>query len=200
MLNRGDDQLTADEHFPVELRSDHDAVVAGFSWATDLPTDTTVVRSDPTGDAAARRAALKALLSAVRSAPTGAAVRLVTSRADLYALRSRLRAAALRGVDVRVSITSSALSPAERKLRSELAAAGPASWLRACTGGCAQQWLTSGAPRTLMMVGGGAGAWVARLDTGRALTRALVQRPTKLTVSSGRAALQQGDLLVRAVA
>jgi endonuclease/exonuclease/phosphatase (EEP) superfamily protein YafD len=200
VFNRGAEQLVASQHFPVELRSDHDAVVADLTWVTDLPTDTTVVRSDPAGGPAERRAVLARMSAGIRAAAPGATVRLVTSRADLFSLRSRLRAAAVRGVAVQVSVTSPTFSDPERRLVRQLRASGQASsWARRCRDACAQQWAGSGAPRSLMLVSDVSGAWTTRYDTGRALTRAVVQRPTKLVVSSGPTALRQADVLVRRV-
>jgi endonuclease/exonuclease/phosphatase (EEP) superfamily protein YafD len=200
VFNRGDDQLAVDGHFPVELKSDHDAVVADLSWLGDAPGETTVVRSTPDGTPAERRAVLARAVGGVTAAPAGSTVRLVTSRTDLPALRSALRTAATRGVAVRVSITSSPLETGERKLRRQLAATGSTtSWVRPCAGPCADQWEASRAPTSLMLVSDAAGNWVERYDTGRALTGAVLAKPTKLTVSVGTAALRQAEVLVRQV-
>lgn len=200
VFNRGAGQLVTDQHFPVELNSDHDAVVAGLSWTTDLPTETTVVRSDPGGEPAEQRAVLNSLSTAIRGAEPGATIRLVTSRAELFLLRSRLRAAAQRGVSVQVSITSSPLEPAERKLRRQLRATGTANtWVERCAGACGTQWASQRAPQTLMLVSDTTGAWAARYDTGRALTTAILERPSKLTIRFGQSALTEADQLVRRI-
>ena len=53
---RAKSQLQVDWHRPVELNSDHDAVVAGLSWTTDPPeAETTTVRSQPDGTDEERR-------------------------------------------------------------------------------------------------------------------------------------------------
>lgn len=189
---RGAEKIVADQHYPVELKSDHDAVVAGLSWVEDLPTDTILVRSDPNGGTAARRSVLRALKKGINNAPAGATLRMVSTRVDLFAARSRLVAAARRGVSVQVSVVKRPLTAAEVKLRQQLSdTAQGNSWVQECQEACAQAWSGSSPPRTLILVSDAAGAWAVRQDVSRWVTNAVIERSTELTLSTGQTALDE---------
>uniref|UniRef100_UPI002B2673D0 endonuclease/exonuclease/phosphatase family protein n=1 Tax=Nocardioides sp. TaxID=35761 RepID=UPI002B2673D0 len=197
VFNRGAETLVADRHYPVELKSDHDAVVAGLSWLGDLESESVSVRSNPAGGAAERRSVLKSIKVGINSVPAGGAIRLVTRRVDLYAVRARLVAAARRGVAVQVSIVGKPLSEVENKLAQQLSETGQASsWVRRCTGSCARTWDAASTPRTLMLTGEEAGSWSVRFDVDRWLTAAVVERTTSVTRSVGENALQEASDLV----
>ncbi|MGA8848152.1 MAG: endonuclease/exonuclease/phosphatase family protein [Nocardioides sp.] len=189
---RGSETIVADQHYPVELKSDHDAVVAGLSWVQDVPTDTILVRSDPEGSVADRRSVLRAMKKGINDAPAGATLRMVSSRVDLFAARSRLVAAARRGVSVQVSVVVRPLTAAETGLRRQLRETGQgSSWVRRCQAACAQAWAEASPPRTLILVSDATGAWTVRQDVSRWVTSALVERSTQLTVSTGKTALDE---------
>ncbi len=189
---RGSEKLVAEQHYPVELNSDHDAVVAGMSWISDVPSDTVLVRSDPNGDTAARRSVLRGLKNGINAAQSGATLRVVSTRVDLFAARSRLVAAARRGVSVQVSVVSRTLSAMELKLRQQLRdTAQGNSWVRRCQDACATAWTESSPPKTLILISDGAGTWNVRQDVSRWVTNAVVQRSTELTVSTGQTALDE---------
>ncbi len=192
IYNRGSETLLADQHYPVELKSDHDAVVAGFSWTEDLPEDTVLVRSDPDGGNAAKRSVLRSLKKGINAAVPGSTFRMVSSRVDLFAARSRLAAAARRGVSVQVSVVSGPMTTMELKLRKALRASGQGnSWIRRCKDACAQAWTEAVPPPTLILVSDAAGAWSLRQDLSRSVTTDVVERSTDLTLRTGQSALDE---------
>ena len=195
---RGSEKIVADQHYPMELKSDHDAVVAGLSWTTDIPSDTILVRSDPNGGTAARRSVLRALKKGINAAPAGATLRMVSTRVDLFAARSRLVAAARRGASVQVSVVARPLTAVEVKLRQQLRGTAQGnSWVRRCRSTCAQAWKASSPPRTLILVSDAAGAWSVRQDVSRWVTNAVIERSTDLTVSTGQAALDEAAQILQ---
>ena len=197
VFNRGAETIVADRHYAVELKSDHDAVVAGLSWLGDLESESVSVRSNPAGGAAERRSALKSLKVGINAVPAGGVVRLVTRRVDLYAVRARLVAAARRGAAVQVSIVGKPFSEVETKLQQQLVATGQAdSWVRGCTGACARTWSNASPPRTLMLTGEAPSTWSVRFDVDRWLTSSVIKRSTSVTRSVGDHALEEaGDLV-----
>ncbi|MET0525113.1 MAG: endonuclease/exonuclease/phosphatase family protein [Nocardioides sp.] len=200
VFDRGTDILTPDSQYPVELRSDHDAVVAGLSWATDPPTDTQVVANDPHGDAAAQRAALASLVSGIRTAEAGSTVALATYGIDLPSVVQQIKRALNRGVHVRVATAGKYETARERRLTRIMTRHGDsASWLHRCGATCRSSWKDAGMPKTFMMVSDAAGTWTARFDTNRRLDPALVQKVSRVRISTGPIALQEGQRLLRVI-
>ncbi len=64
-----DDQIQVVSQHPVELNSDHNAVVAGLSWTVDAPGQTTVVRNNPTGTNAEQRVVLNEAVASCATRP-----------------------------------------------------------------------------------------------------------------------------------
>ena len=190
------DALLADRQYPTELYSDHDAVTVGYSWTTDVPTDTVVVTSDPAGGDASRRLALTTVANAINAAQPGSTIALATTGMDLYALTRRLSAAAARGVHVQVVTGNRALTVPEKRLQRRLSAPGVAtSRLRQCSAACRTTWTKSGVPRGFLMVSDTAGVWTQRLDSNRKLSQVMLDRSTRITVRSGEVALADGAKL-----
>ena len=200
VFDRGVDALTPDNQYAVELKSDHDAVVAGLSWTTDLPSETVVVTNDPRGDVTGQRAALESILDGLRSAQPGTVVELATYRLELPAVVRQLSRALDRGVHVRVSTASDARTKPERRLGRILASHGdPHSWLRRCGASCRTTWRDAGVPRGFMMVSDPDGTWKARYDASRKLAPVLVEKLSRVRISTGSNALEEGAELLRAV-
>jgi len=88
---RGTDVLLAENQHPVELNSDHDAVVGGWNWQSDLRSQSRVITNDPDGDSASRRAVARALLHGIRSADAGSVVALATTRLGLHGVVRQLK-------------------------------------------------------------------------------------------------------------
>ena len=201
VYHQGSEELVVDRHYPVALKSDHDAVVADFSWTEDLEADSTLVRSNPDGDAAERLSVLRAMKRGIKRVEPGGAVRVVTTRLDLFALRSTLRKAAERGVAVRISLVRKPLSDVERKLRKQLKASGQdATWLRRCRQVCAQEWEAAQPPKSLMLTSDAFGTWTTRYDVERWLTSSLIERATRLSMTSAVAEVREAGALARRVA
>ncbi|GAA0981432.1 hypothetical protein ENKNEFLB_03280 [Nocardioides aquaticus] len=143
-------QLEADVHFPVELNSDHDAVVAGLSWTTKAPGATVEVRNDPGGEVAQQRAVVVENLREIRSAPVGGLVQVATQGLTLRAVYRDLLAAVERGVKVRYVTRGSRLSEHEALLAARLRASAGSSF-RQCTASCAAQWRTHQMPSVVLV-------------------------------------------------
>lgn len=197
---RGSESLLAGEHRPVELWSDHDAVVAGLSWQADAPTTMRRVANDPDGERADQRAVLHSLVGGIRRAGSGSLVQVATTRLDLAPVVRQLKRAVARGVHVQVVIGDRRPTTAERRVARALAASGDgASWLRRCGARCQDAWKAHRVPRGFMLVTGPDGTGLERYDTNRSLTSALVERVATLDVSTGRTALEEGREMFRAL-
>jgi len=196
--DRGD--LAATGQRPVELNSDHDAVVADLAWQTDAPVSTRTVTNDPSGDLGTQRVALRSLAQAVRSAPPGGTIELATRSLDAVAVTRPLKRALARGVHVRIVTASKTLTLREARLQRTIAARADAgSWLHRCSGTCLESWRSAGVPPALVLVSDPSGAWQTRAQANRALTWNLVAAPTRVTISTGPDALAEGAGLFDAV-
>jgi endonuclease/exonuclease/phosphatase family metal-dependent hydrolase len=180
---RSKGKLEADWHRPVELNSDHDAVVAGLSWTTEAPNPevTTTVRSQPDGTDEERRAVARALRDHLASAAAGDTVQVATSGLNLPLADRALRRAEARGVRVRVTTLSLRLTWRERRLMRTLDTNG--SWLRRCQGACRTGWQEAQAP-SLLLVTGANGDGKVRIDVSRRLRREVVTRPTSARITT----------------
>jgi endonuclease/exonuclease/phosphatase (EEP) superfamily protein YafD len=194
LFDRGVDTLTVDDAYPVELNSDHDAVVGGFSWQVDAPADTQLVTSSPSApDKATRRASLSTILSGIRSTPTGATIDVATTRLDLPSVGRKLRHAITRGVHVRLVAAGSEPTAEENRLARVAAASGDAeSWVRRCVDACRQAYADAGLPRGFVLVSDASGAWRARYDASRELSSFMLTRRTQVQVRTGPIALDEG--------
>lgn len=200
VFNRGDAQLTATRHWPVELNSDHDAVVGGFDWQVDPASQIETVQNDPSGDLAAKRAALRQLVSSIHSAPTGATVEIATTRFDVTSMLRQARAALDRGVHVRVTIGGPYSTPRQRRLERAIVNSGdPASRFRICSGSCLTRWQALQVPKTLMMVSDAEGTWVKRHDLSRMLTPLAITSRTTATTYVGPIGLARGKQMLAAL-
>jgi endonuclease/exonuclease/phosphatase (EEP) superfamily protein YafD len=184
---RAQGQLRADWHRKVELNSDHDAVVAGLSWATEAPDPVIVVRSQPDGTSAERRAAARALRQQLAQTTDGETVQLATSGLTLPIADRALRRADARGVRVQVTTLSRELTWRERRLVRTLDSQG--SWLRRCQDACRTQWQQHQSP-TLVLVTDAGGDDKVRLDVSRRLTRDVITRRTTARTATSRWALE----------
>jgi endonuclease/exonuclease/phosphatase (EEP) superfamily protein YafD len=200
VFNRGADQLKASGHRPVELHSDHDAVVADLGWQVDAPDQTREVVSDPDGGDAARRAVVTELERTIRDTEPGSTVEVVTAGLDLWAVFRRLRGALARDVHVRLVTRSGELTRQERRLAGSVRRSGDAeSSVRHCDGDCRRAWWEAGGPRTMLFVSDANRAGQVRADVNRNLTRAVMTRRTKLVYRNGDSSLESGQRLLRVV-
>jgi endonuclease/exonuclease/phosphatase (EEP) superfamily protein YafD len=183
-------QLQVDWHRPVELNSDHDAVVAGLSWTTDPPQSevTTVVRSRPDGTEEERLAVATALREHLASTAAGDTVRVATRGLNLALADRALRNAEARGVRVQFTSLSARLTWRERGLRQALDANG--SWLRRCQADCRTAWMQD-KPPSLLLVTGANGDEKVRIDVSRRLRRAVVTRRTTARITTSRSAMTE---------
>lgn len=194
------DELPPVNHYPIELKSDHDAVVAEFAWTVDAPTDTTIVSNDPAGTRPERRAALNTLLAGIQAAEPGAQIALATTSLEFPAVSRQLALALGRGVHVRVITASAEPTPTEKRLTKAVADSGDTrSSVRRCNASCRSSWTSAGLPRTLMMVSDTAGSWTTRFDVARKLGKALVSSPSQVTVRVGSIALEDGEQLLESI-
>ena len=194
VFNRGEGQLVAEQHRPIELNSDHDAVVVGLSWLVDAPADTTRVENQPAGDTESQRRALVALAEQIRATESGSQLEVVTSQLQRRAVFRALRAAAARGVQVRVTTRSGELTGRERRLVQELAATGDQeSYVRRCQQSCRAAWRDSGMARSFLLVRGVNGNPTLRLDVNRNLDEAMIERRTTLVLRTGQLGLADGE-------
>jgi endonuclease/exonuclease/phosphatase family metal-dependent hydrolase len=186
---RPKNQLQVDWHRPVELNSDHDAVVAGLSWTTEPPQPaTTVVRSQPDGTDEERLAVATALRQHLARTAAGETVRVATRGLNLPVVDRALRRAEARGVRVQVTTLSARLTWRERRLLRTLDTHG--SWLRRCQGACRTAWMAD-QPPSLLLVTGADGNGKVRIDVSRRLRQVVVTRPTTARITTARAALNE---------
>lgn len=186
---RGTDQLKADTHYPVELNSDHDAVVAGLSWKTDAPASTTTVTNDPEGTRTERRAVASAVTGAIRDARSGGLVEVATRGTDLRPVHRALVNAHERGVRVRLTTSSRQLTDRERAL-ARLLAGAPGSGVERCLDDCATQWEQTHPPSTVLVSDGEERARLL-VEVTRRLRPSVITRRTRATLSTGEVALEQ---------
>ena len=186
---RGKGQLQVDWHRPVELNSDHDAVVAGLSWTTPAPNPvTTIVRSQPDGTTEERLAVRTALRKHLGRTVAGETVRVATRDLNLPLAYRALQRAEARGVRVQVTTRSTRLTWRERRLLRTLDANG--SWLRRCQGACRTEW-EQDQPPSLLLVTGADGNGKVRIDVSRRLRRVVVTRATTARITTSRSALNE---------
>ncbi len=185
---RGKGQLQADSHRPVELNSDHDAVVAELSWTTEAPAPTTIVRSRPGGTAQERSAVGRVLRQHLGSTTAGDTVQVATGGLTLPLADRALRRAEARGVRVQLTTLSLRLTWRERRLLRTLDTNG--SWLRRCQGACRTRWQEEQAPSLLLVTGAG-GDGKVRIDVSRRLNRAVVTRRTSARITTSESALNE---------
>ena len=183
---RAKGQLEADWHRPVELNSDHDAVVAGFSWTQ--PPATTVVRSQPDGTTEERNAVGEVLRQHLARTSAGESIQVATSRLNLALAFRALRNAEERGVRVRVTTLSERLTWRERELLRTLDA--NRSWLRRCLDACRTQWSAEQAP-SLVLVTGADGEGKVRIDISRRLRQTILTRPTTARITTSKADMDE---------
>jgi hypothetical protein len=194
VFNRGGGELAVEQHRAAELNSDHDMVVAGLDWLVDAPADTQRVTSDPGGDKEAQRRALATLAADVASAGRGAELDVVTEGLHLRAVFRQLKAAAERGVHVRLTTRSEELTRQERRLARALAATGdPGSHVRQCVETCLQAWRDSGMARSFMLLRDAEGRTTLRVDVNRNLDEVVVERRTTVVHRTGKFALAAGQ-------
>ena len=198
VFDRGTDVLAPDNQYPVELRSDHDAVVAGLSWVSDP--ESWVVANNPRGNAADQRASLTSIVAGIRSAEPGSIVKLATYGLDLPAVVRQVKRAVYRGVQVRISTAGERVTSREQRL-SRFFAARPdsGSWLHRCGTSCRTRWQAVGISKTFMMVSDPAGGWKIRYDANRNLGPAIIARASRVRVSTGSVALRDGRERLRVV-
>lgn len=194
VFNRGAGKLAAEQHRAVELNSDHDAVVAGLSWLVDAPAETQRVVSDPGGDEDAQRRALDTLVADVAATERGSELDVVTSELHLRGVFRQLKAAAERGVHVRLTTRSETLTRQERRLTRALAATGGSgSYVRQCVDACLQAWRDSGMARSFMLLRDADGRARLRVDVNRNLDEAVVERRTRVVHRTGEHGLDAGE-------
>jgi endonuclease/exonuclease/phosphatase (EEP) superfamily protein YafD len=186
---RGAGQLDVDTHFPVELNSDHDAVVAGLSWTTDPPSSVTTVRNDPQGDRAARRAVSAAVRRQILRAEAGDLVQLATRGMNLRPVARALVDAYQRGVRVQLTTRSPELTAREKALAALVDGDGD-SWVKRCRTTCAQSWQESHPP-SQMLVSNGADQPRVLVDVTRRMRRSVVELATRATLRTGEVALTE---------
>jgi YD repeat-containing protein len=200
IFDRGTDVLLADSQYAVELNSDHNAVVAGFSWQVDLPSQSEVIKNDPTGDTASQRATATAVVKGIKSAEPRSQVAVATTRLELPRVMRALHAALDRGVRVHVVLAADRLTTPARRLARHMATLGNThNWLRRCTATCRTTYLQSRLPRGFLMVGNPDGTWRARYDANRKLSGVLVQDSSRVRISTGEVALRNGATMFRSI-
>lgn len=187
--------------YPVELNSDHDAVVADLSWTTDdEDPQTTVVVSQPSAGGAAQRAVVARLSAAIRSAEPGSTVRFATSEFGLGGLTRYLRRAVARGVHLQVTTANNQPSAQELRLRRVVRHSRDAkSWVHRRGSSCVTTWRTGGVPPSVLMVRDASGAWQARYDVNRKLTRDLLVRTSRVAIRVAPRALARGVAMFRVI-
>ena len=181
---RGKGQVQVDWHRPVELNSDHDAVVAGLSWTTPAPEPAdTVVTNQPDGTAQQRTAVLRTLRQNLADTAGGETVQLATRGLSLRLVARALRKADARAVRVQVTTLSPRLTFRERSLMRTLDTRG--SWLRRCRDACRTQWQAE-QPASLLLVSDANGNGKVRIDVSRRLSPAVVSRRTSARISKSQ--------------
>ena len=199
VFNRGAEKLEADRQASMELYSDHDAVVGGFGWLVDTPTETRRTYSDPEGDSEARRRAVAAVAAAIAATEPGQSVDVVGTGLALRVVFRRLRAAMNRGVEIDYLTRSPELTRRERGLARVAAAAGGGSSVSQCLDECLQAWRGTDMARTFLMVRDGGGDAVQRIDANRILTSAMLQLRTRLVTRTGEIGLAEGEEMLAAL-
>ncbi len=190
------EQLRAVDQRPVELRSDHDAVVARFAWTSDDASTSRAVANDPAGTKSARRAVVAEVLAAVDGATAGETVRVATQGVSLQAVQSSLVAAQRRGVRLQLTTRSRALTKHEQRL-ADLTAATP-GWVRQCLDACADDWRGRHAG-TVVLVTDVENVGRVAVTSSRRLRRSMVLRQARGVVETGSVTLEDlrldfGDL------
>jgi endonuclease/exonuclease/phosphatase (EEP) superfamily protein YafD len=188
---RGTDQLTVDTHFPVELNSDHDAVVAGMSWRSDPDETITTVSNNPRGARVEQRAVVTAVRGQIGHAGAGDLVQLATRDTSLSGIVRALRRAAVRGARVQVTTRSTALTPREQRLRSMLHGYS-GSWVRRCVGPCATAW-QSAHPVTKLLLTNEVGQPVAVTDVNRRMDASAFKLRSRAVIQTGPIALSRAQ-------
>lgn len=184
---RGDDQIDVASNRPVELNSDHKAVVAEMSWAGVPLVRPFEVRNNPTGTTAQRRVVLETVLGAIRRTSAGETVSLAGHGTTLPSVRFALAAAQRRGVGVQVVTRSVRLTAVEQRLR-RAALGRSGSWLAQCLDRCAASWSVDHLA-TVVMVSDVNGAPRSALETSRRLRTAIVTRPARAVTVTDAASL-----------
>ncbi len=194
LFNRGAGALGVDRHSRFELNSDHDAVQAGYSWKVDAPADTEQFVSDPTGSREARRVVIAKIREALRGATAGSEVELVSSGFGPYRLYRPVRQAIARGVQVRLTTRSETLTDRERNVARLIREEGSSgSAVVRCRDACGRAWRDSGMARGFLLMRDDSGRAVERMDVNRSLNSSLLERPARLTVSTGEIGLADGE-------
>jgi len=194
VFNRGGGALLVDQHSKFELYSDHDAVRADFSWQVDAPADVQQYVSDPTGTREAKRVVISKIRAALVGATPGSEVELVTSGFGPYRIFRPVRQAISRGVQLRLTTRSETLTRREQRLARLVREDGVAgSAVRRCRDACLEAWRDSGMARGFLLLRDDRGRAVERMDVSRYLSPDMLQRRTRLTVSTGEIGLERGE-------
>lgn len=181
---RGSDELEVDDHYPVELRSDHDAVVAGLSWTSPGP-GVEVVSNNPRGDRAEQRAVANRLTRAINAATAGERVEVSTRGLTLRPVYRSLKRAYMRGVAVHLTTLSPRLTRRERWLR-DLYDGSVDSVVQRCRGECARAWVAEHRPSELTFWDV-EGEPVLRIEVSRRLRKPVISHRTRAIVRAGDA-------------
>ncbi|MBE7323485.1 hypothetical protein IEQ44_02305 [Nocardioides sp. Y6] len=195
IFNHGAGQLTATSHHPLELHSDHDAVVADLAWTVDAPVAAPeVITSNPYGTGAERRRAARELRRTVLAAQPGGMVEVFAADLRHAALFRSLRDAATRGVAVHFVTRTNRLTGREKKLRKHLRAATTpvGSSFARCRTACKAAWRSNGAPQgTMLVTEPGQVEPSLRLDVDRRLNANLFKQPTTVVRHTGPLAIAE---------
>lgn len=189
-LFRAGSQLRATGHYPVELNSDHDAVVVDYVWSTDAPNTTTRVASNPDGTKAEKRAVAKAVNQRIAATRKGEHVWIHTSKFDYPLIYRSLVRAVKRGVRVHFVSRSPKFTNPELKLR----AMDPKEkylWVQKCGKKCTAKWSSQGRPTTSILVMASTGQAIERVDVSRFLKENISEKSTTATFSTGYEALAE---------
>lgn len=191
---RAEDHLKADVHFPVELNSDHDAVVAGLSWTSEAPGRLVEIRNDPAGDPREQRAVVIENLREIRSAPADGILQVSTQGLTLRTVYRELVAAADRGVRVRYVTRGARLSDLEVALASRLRAT-TGSGFRQCD--CATSWRATQMP-SVVLVRAADGTPRSMVGSTRRLRDAMALRATRAVSTTRMSSLDAAVAAFRA--
>lgn len=199
IFNRGEGRIGAVSHEPVELRSDHAAVIAGFDWLVDAPDETTTMSND-LGTQAGSMRTLYAATRQVRLAQPGSTVELVTADYAAPRLTKRIKEALGRGVHIQLTTRSVQLTRAERRVTRAVAASGDAgSYVRRCVDACRDAWLSSGMAQSMVLVHGESGKPTVRVDLNRNLNDQLWTTSSTAKVFTGKYGLREGEQQLAAI-
>jgi hypothetical protein len=199
-FGRDTDTLLAQTQRPVELNSDHDAVVGGWNWQADLRSQSRVVTNDPDGDSTRRRAVARALATGIRSAEPRSLVALATTRLGLHGVVRQLKRAIDRGVRVHVVAAGDRPTTPERRLRRHMATVGnPHNWLKRCRSTCRDSYDQAGVPRGLLMLSDADRVWRTRYTSSLRFSRVLIRQSSRVRISIGEVALREAAALFHAV-